>query len=88
MLFTSALESFRILDILMIPAICNLGSSCKDVFGLVNPAAGRCPGFGFLVCVVCCWMCETSNPDINEVSELMYLLHILDSNLLTYLGPI
>ena len=52
----------------MILAICNLGSSCKDVFGLVNPAAGRCPGFGFLVCVVCSWMCESSNQDINEVT--------------------
>ena len=52
----------------MIPAICNLGSSCKDVFGFVNPAAGRCPGFGFLVRVACWWMWETSSQDINEVT--------------------
>ena len=47
-LLTSAFESFRILNILMILSICNLDSSCKDVFGLAYPAAGRCPGFGFL----------------------------------------
>ena len=48
MLLTSAPESFRILNILIILAICDLGSSCKDVFGLAYPAAGCCPGFGFL----------------------------------------